>query len=224
MNDKILVVDDEESLRLTLKLKLKAAGFDVDVAEDGEAAIEKLKAGKFSAILLDINMPRMSGIEALGIIRQQFPQVETVMLTGFADFTTAIECLKNGARDYLVKPIDTTELITRLKSILRSKSSEQALFEVQRQYSSIFFNDMLGPLKNMRDSLDKALKLKGKSDSSQRDKLVQDVRDKCDKIAKEIQMLLEFSQTEIEKKTSEGTLINTTELAERLKQLRENIK
>ena len=224
MNDNILVVDDEESLRLTLKLKLKAAGFDVDVAEDGEAAIEKLKAGKFSAILLDINMPRMSGIEALGIIRQQFPQVETVMLTGFADFTTAIECLKNGARDYLVKPIDTTELITRLKSILRSKSSEQALFEVQRQYSSIFFNDMLGPLKNMRDSLDKALKLKGKSDSSQRDKLVQDVRDKCDKIAKEIQMLLEFSQTEIEKKTSEGTLINTTELAERLKQLRENIK
>ena len=224
MDDKILVVDDEESLRLTLKLKLKAAGFDVDVAEDGEACLEKLKHQKFSAVLLDINMPRMSGIDALAIIRQQYPQVETIMLTGFADFTTAIECLKNGARDYLVKPIDTTELITRLKSILRSKSSERALFEVQRQYSSIFFNDMLAPLKDMRESLDKALKMKGKSDATQRDKLVRDVRDRCDKIATEIQMLLDFSQTEIEKKTSEGGLINTTELAERLRRLREKAK
>lgn len=224
MDDKILVVDDEESLRLTLKLKLKAAGFDVDVAEDGEACLEKLKDQKFSAVLLDINMPRMSGIDALAIIRQQYPQVETIMLTGFADFTTAIECLKNGARDYLVKPIDTTELITRLKSILRSKSSERALFEVQRQYSSIFFNDMLAPLKDMSNSLDKALKMKAKSDATQHDKLVRDVRDRCDKIAKEIQMLLDFSQTEIEKKTAEGGLINTTELAERLRRLREKAK
>ncbi len=224
MNDKILVVDDEESLRLTLKLKLKAAGFDVDVAEDGEACLEKLKDQKFAAVLLDINMPRMSGIDALAVIRQQHPQVETIMLTGFADFTTAIECLKNGARDYLVKPIDTTELITRLKSILRSKSSEQALYEVQRQYSSIFFNDMLEPLKDMRNSLDKALKMKGKTEASQRDKLIREVKDQCDKIAKEIEMLLEFSQREIEKKTSEGRLINTTELAERLKQLREKVR
>jgi len=223
MNDKILVVDDEESLRLTMKLKLKAAGFDVDVAEDGEAAIEKLKSQKFDAVLLDINMPRMSGIEALGVIRQQFPQTETIMLTGFADFSTAIECLKNGARDYLVKPIDTTELITRLKSLLRSKSSEQALFEVQRQYSSIFFNDMLGPLKEMVEALDRALKPKGKSDTTQRDKIVKEARDKCEKMAKEIQVLLDFSSTEIEKKTKEGISINTTELAERLKKLRENM-
>jgi DNA-binding response OmpR family regulator len=224
MNDKILVVDDEESLRLTMKLKLKAAGFDVDVAEDGEAAIEKLKAQKFDAVLLDINMPRMSGIEALGIIRQQFPQTETIMLTGFADFSTAIECLKNGARDYLVKPIDTTELITRLKSLLRSKSSEQALLEVQRQYMSIFFNDMMGPLNEIVASLEKAVKLKSKSDASQREKLIQAAHSQCEKMVKEIQMLLNFSRDEIEKKSSEGATINTTELAERLKALRESFK
>lgn len=224
MNDKILVVDDEESLRLTMKLKLKAAGFDVDVAEDGEAAIEKLKLQKFDAVLLDINMPRMSGIEALGIIRQQFPQTETIMLTGFADFSTAIECLKNGARDYLVKPIDTTELITRLKSLLRSKSSEQALFEVQRQYMSIFFNDMMGPLKEITESLDKALKLKSKSDSPEREKLIKAAHGRCDTMVKEIQMLLNFSRDEIEKKSAEGSTINTAELAERLKKIRESSK
>src|SRR3989338_1369982 len=122
MNEKILVVDDEESLRLSMKFKLKSAGFDVDVAEDGEIALEKLKLQLFDVVLLDINMPRMSGLEALTLIRQQYPQTEAIMLTGFADFSTAIECLKNGARDYLVKPIDTTELVTRLRSLLRSRS------------------------------------------------------------------------------------------------------
>ncbi len=224
MNDKILVVDDEESLRLTMKLKLKGAGFDVDVAEDGEAAIEKLKLQKFDAVLLDINMPRMSGIEALGIIRQQFPQTETIMLTGFADFSTAIECLKNGARDYLVKPIDTTELITRLKSLLRSKSSEQALLEVQRQYMSIFFNDMMGPLKEIAESLDQVLKLKGKSDTTKREKLIKEAHSRCDRIVKEIQLLLNFSRDEIEKKSAEGIAINTAELSERLKSIRESSK
>ena len=221
MNDKILVVDDEESLRLTMKLKLKAAGFDVEVAEDGEAALEKMKAQKFDAVLLDINMPRMSGIEALGIMRQKYPQTEAIMLTGFADFSTAIECLKNGARDYLVKPIDTTELITRLRSLLRSKSSEQALIEVQRQYTSIFFNDMLEPLKEIKSSLDKVLKLKGKSESTEREKIIQTLRDKCEKMSKEIQMLTEFSRTEVEKKSSEGTAIDATVLAEKLQKIRD---
>lgn len=224
MNDKILVVDDEESLRLTMKLKLKAAGFDVDVAEDGEAAIEKLKTQAFDAVLLDINMPRMSGIEALGIIRQQFPQTEAIMLTGFADFTTAIECLKNGARDYLVKPIDTTELITRLRSLLRSKSSEQALYEIQRQYTSIFFDDMQQPLKEIQNDLDKALKMKGKSDATERDTLIKDARTRCEKMSKQIQILLDFSRTEFEGKKAEGTPINTAELAERLQKIRESHK
>lgn len=222
MNDRILVVDDEESLRLTLRLKLKAAGFDVDVTEDGESAIEKLKTQAFDAILLDINMPRMNGIEALSIIRQQFPQTEIIMLTGFADFTTAIECLKNGARDYLVKPIDTTELITRLRSLLRSRSSEQALYEIQHQYASIFFEDMRGPLNEIQNDLNKVLKLKRKSETTERDKLIRDARARCETISKKIQMLLDFSRTEFEGKKAEGTPINFSELAEQLQKIRES--
>jgi DNA-binding response OmpR family regulator len=214
MNERILVVDDEESLRLTMKLKLKAAGFDVDVAEDGEAAIEKLKLQEFDAVLLDINMPRMSGIEALGIIRQQFPKTEAIMLTGFADFTTAIECLKNGARDYLVKPIDTTELITRLQSLLRSKSSEQALFDVQRQYTSIFADELLEPLKKVQSALEKAAKLKEKSESAERETLINETREKCSVMEKVVQTLLDFSRKEFEgKKTDES---NAADLSKRI--------
>ncbi|MCX6142600.1 MAG: response regulator [Ignavibacteriales bacterium] len=71
MNERILVVDDEEDLRLSLKFELKSAGFEVDVAADGEGALEKLSAKQADVVLLDIDMPRMSGIEALAIIRHR---------------------------------------------------------------------------------------------------------------------------------------------------------
>ena len=99
MNQTILIVDDEESLRLTLRLRLAAQGFTILLAEDGEAALEQLKTSTVDLVLLDINMPRMDGIEALGHITTMYPNVEVVMLTGFADFTTAIDCLKKGAKD-----------------------------------------------------------------------------------------------------------------------------
>lgn len=149
MNNTILIVDDEESLRLTLRLRLVAQGFEVLLAEDGEKALEQLKANRIDLVLLDINMPRMDGIETLGHIAQMYPGVDVMMLTGFADFTTAIDCLKKGAKDYLVKPIEVTELITRVKSALRARSSEKALRDLQTAFMSTFLHDMLNPLKTV---------------------------------------------------------------------------
>ncbi len=146
MKDKILVVDDEDSLRMTLKLRLQAADFDVQVAQDGEEALEVLKKGSIDLVLLDINMPKMDGIETLGNVARDYPWTEIIMLTGFADFSTAIECLKKGAKDYLVKPIEMTELITRVRATLRAKTSERAFKELQQRYMSTFFHDLLGPL------------------------------------------------------------------------------
>jgi DNA-binding response OmpR family regulator len=210
MNEKILVVDDEESLRLSMKFKLKAAGFDVDVAEDGEVALEKLKTELYDVVLLDINMPRMSGIEALGLIRQRHPQTEAIMLTGFADFTTAIECLKTGARDYLVKPIDTTELVTRLRSLLRSRSSEKALQEVQQQYTSVFLHDMLEPLAKVQELIDRAIQM---SDRKERTKVLSEARATAGIMSGKLQRLVEASKT---------TQDNPVELAAWLKSIRNN--
>ncbi len=210
MNEKILVVDDEESLRLSMKFKLKAAGFDVDVAEDGEVALEKLKNESYDVVLLDINMPRMSGIEALGLIRQRHPHTEAIMLTGFADFSTAIECLKTGARDYLVKPIDTTELVTRLHSLLRSRSSEKALHEVQKHYTAVFLHDMLEPLKKVQQVLDQAA---GSTDTKERNKLLSDARTAAGTMTRKIQDLLDASKASQE---------NPEELAARIRTIRGN--
>ena len=146
MEGRILVVDDEDTLRLTLKARLSSGGFEVDTARDGEEALEKLKAGTFDVVLLDINMPRMDGITTLGVVTEMYPKLDVIMLTGFADFSTAIECLKAGAKDYLVKPIDTTELITRMRSLLRARVSERALEELKKEHADEVLDDLLGPL------------------------------------------------------------------------------
>ena len=121
MNERVLVVDDEEDLRLSLKFKLKSAGFDVDVAADGEEALEKLEAKQADAVLLDISMPRMSGIEALTLIRQKYPQTEIIMLTGMQDVRTAVECMDKGAFYYVTKPYYDSDLLGLIERALERK-------------------------------------------------------------------------------------------------------
>jgi DNA-binding response OmpR family regulator len=154
MKEKILLVDDEDSLRLTLRLRLNDAGFDVRDAADGEQAIAVLEAEPVDLVLLDINMPRMDGIETLGLIMQAHPTIDVIMLTGFADFSTAIDCLKKGAKDYLVKPIEVTELITRVRSILRAKNAERSLGVLQRRHNSAVLFDVLPGLFSLQSIID----------------------------------------------------------------------
>ena len=219
MNERILVVDDEESLRLSLKFKLKSAGFDVDTAIDGEEALEKLKAKQADVVLLDINMPRMSGIEALTIIRQTYPQTEAIMLTGFADFSTAIECLKIGAKDYLVKPVDTTELVTRLRSLVRSRSTELALEEVHREYLAFFSEELADPLKKIDSMLEQASKLPGDAEK-ERKKTLSGVRDIVEKLKAKIELVVDVAGHALESGASGDQGVSPTELIEKLREIR----
>ena len=219
MNERILVVDDEESLRLSLKFKLKSAGFEVDTAVDGEDAIEKLKSRGVDVVLLDINMPRMSGIEALTFIRQTYPQTEAIMLTGFADFSTAIECLKIGAKDYLVKPVDTTELVTRLRSLVRSRSTERALHEVHQEYLGFLSEDLIDPLKKVQTMLDQIMKL-GADAEKERKKLLSGVKEITNKMETKLKLLTDFTK-KASTATASGDEENTAaHLTEHLKGIR----
>ncbi len=218
MNERILVVDDEESLRLSLKFKLKSAGFDVDVAVDGEDALEKLKTRPVDAVLLDINMPRMSGIETLTMIRQLYPQTEAIMLTGFADFSTAIECLKIGAKDYLVKPVDTTELVTRLRSLVRSRSNERALQEAHLEYLGFLTDDVLDPLRKIQSSLEQLAKIPGDAEK-ERKKALASAREAADKIEAKVKVLAGFAKEASEAAEGSGEA-SATQLTEHLKGIR----
>ena len=114
----LLYVDDEDQLRLLVKDQLSHEGYTVDTADDGDVAIELLKKHpKFDVVLLDIRMPRVSGIEVLKFIRQQKIPSRVVMLTAVDDLSVALEAVKNGANDYLTKPYDLDNLLDCLNRV-----------------------------------------------------------------------------------------------------------
>jgi DNA-binding NtrC family response regulator len=110
----ILLVDDEKDFVEMLSMRLEDAGEKVTPAYDGNMCLEKLKGTPIDVVILDIKMPGMDGIQALREIKSRYPLVEVILLTGHGTTETAIEGMKLGAFDYLLKPADFEEL----KSIL----------------------------------------------------------------------------------------------------------
>jgi DNA-binding NtrC family response regulator len=115
---RILVVDDEDTLRTVLSQELNGEGYEVDTAADGQIAIDTLKNKQFELILLDIKMPNVNGFEVLKYIKQNHPKLKVIMLTGFADLKNAIESKKLGAEDFVSKPYDLVDLITTIERVL----------------------------------------------------------------------------------------------------------
>ncbi|MFK7824742.1 MAG: sigma-54-dependent transcriptional regulator [Oligoflexales bacterium] len=124
---RILVVDDDEILRLTVKLALEPNGYTVDEAVDGLEAVEKVKKnGNYQVCLLDVNMPRMNGMEALQRIKEMYPQIFCLILTAHSDVKDAVRAIKYGAYDYLEKPVDTDQILEMIESAKRANSLVEA--------------------------------------------------------------------------------------------------
>lgn len=114
MTRKILIVDDEEPVRKTIQLQLKGTGMEVLEAEDGEkgiALLDSQNALDVSAIICDVRMPKINGVEAVAYFRREYPAIPVIVLTGFPDAKLATEFMKEGAFDYLVKPVEKEKLI-----------------------------------------------------------------------------------------------------------------
>src|SRR5271170_723431 len=116
---KVLIVDDEPSIRRALRTTLGTLGFDIEEAVTGEQALPLLRAFNFDAVLLDINMPGMGGIEACREIRRQFPRVAVLMLTVRDSEDDKVEALEAGADDYVTKPFPIRELVARVRAAVR---------------------------------------------------------------------------------------------------------
>ncbi len=115
---RILIVDDELIVRDSLKEWLEVeGGFSADMADSGAKALEMLKTGSYNLMLLDIKMPGMDGVEVLEKAKEIFPNLPVVMMTAYATVETAVEAMKTGALDYLIKPFDPDILIPRLMGI-----------------------------------------------------------------------------------------------------------
>jgi DNA-binding NtrC family response regulator len=113
---KILLVDDEERFLATTQKLLTKKGFDAITASSGAEALETLTRRNIHVVFLDVKMPGMDGNETLKQIKAQFPLVEVIMLTGHATVESAIDGLKSGASDYLMKPTSIEDLIEKAKA------------------------------------------------------------------------------------------------------------
>ncbi|MCB0754266.1 MAG: sigma-54-dependent Fis family transcriptional regulator [Flavobacteriales bacterium] len=115
---KILIIDDERSIRNAIREILEYEKFTVDEAEDGLSGVVKVKGGKYDVILCDIKMPKMDGMEVLERILLLAPDTPVVMISGHGDIETAVDLLKHGAYDYIPKPLDLNRLLVSVRNAL----------------------------------------------------------------------------------------------------------
>jgi len=131
---KILVVDDEKNVLLTVAAILQQEGYDVDAAADGAAALQAIRAGHYDLVLTDLKMPGADGLAVLEEVRNTSPATVTVMMTGYGSVHTALEAVQRGAYEYLLKPAEVTDLKAAVaRSLERKRFSEiDTLYRISR--------------------------------------------------------------------------------------------
>ena len=144
---KMMLVDDEERFLETTRKILVKKGYEVFTAISGAVALETLRTKNVHVVILDVKMPGMDGIETLKAIKRQFPLVEVIMLTGHATVESAVEGLKSGATDYVMKPADIEDLIQKAEEAF---SKRQVLEEKIRVAQTRSF--MKSPREILRDT------------------------------------------------------------------------
>jgi two-component system, OmpR family, alkaline phosphatase synthesis response regulator PhoP len=120
---RVLLVEDEAGLRLTLSDRLVSEGYAVETASDGEAGLAHASSGAFDLIVLDVMLPRMNGLDVCREVRQRGVSTPILMLTARGQVVDKVVGLKLGADDYLTKPFETIELMARLEALLRRRPS-----------------------------------------------------------------------------------------------------
>lgn len=134
---KILIVDDEQAVRHTLARILQSAGLDATTADTAEQGLAFLETTRFDLIFMDIRMPGITGLEALDRIRARFPGLPVVLFTALPDLDSAVEALRRGATDYLLKPLKPEVVIDRAKAILLTQLRERRKREIQAQIDTL---------------------------------------------------------------------------------------
>jgi DNA-binding response OmpR family regulator len=129
----ILIVDDEANLRRSLAMILQHAGYQVTAAGDAAEALRYLEAGEFHLAFLDIKMPDMDGMTLLTEIHEKYPSMPVFILTAHATLETAVQALRFGARDYLLKPLDPEVILKRADEVLEEQRLPQRRRELTDQ-------------------------------------------------------------------------------------------
>ena len=145
MKSRVLVVDDEESIREFLEIMLRKEGYEVTCAEDGQKALDVVKKKTIDLIISDLQMPNMTGIELLRHVRDQYPEMLFMMITAFGTTETAVEAMKLGAYDYITKPFKIDEVRINIANALRSRNLEVENRTLKKELSKEYsFQNLVG--------------------------------------------------------------------------------
>lgn len=133
----ILVIDDESVVRTTLARILQQAGFEVTTAENGEQGLAFLEGAGFDLVYMDLRMPGLNGLDVLNLIHTRYPTLPVLLFTAQPDVSSAVEALRRGATDYLLKPLKPEVIIERTKIVLASQQRERRKREITDQIESL---------------------------------------------------------------------------------------
>jgi two-component system, OmpR family, response regulator MtrA len=133
----ILIVDDEDRLRLSLSLILQKENYHVETAANAEEALDRLKLHEYELMFLDLNLPGRSGIELLLEVHKQVPQMPVLILTAHAALESAIQAIRLGARDYLIKPVEPVVILDRVEEILAEREQPARKKEIVGQMQAL---------------------------------------------------------------------------------------
>lgn len=152
---KILIVDDERAIRYSLKEILEMEGYTVETAENGLEGLEKARKEKYDAIFCDIKMPQMDGTEMLSKLVEEGIETPVIMVSGHADISTAVDCIKRGAFDFIEKPLDLNRILITLKNATDKASLVK---ETKILKKKIYGREMVGesqPIGHLKDMIQK---------------------------------------------------------------------
>ena len=122
---KILVIDDEESIRTTTSAILEEEGYEVDMAENGKEAIRKSNADLYRVALIDFRLPDMDGTELLTALRETTPKMVKIMVTGYPTLENAVECVNKHADAYFVKPVNYENLLSTIRELIQKQQESK---------------------------------------------------------------------------------------------------
>ena len=152
---RLLVIDDERSIRNSLKEILADEGYEVDVAEDGATGCEMAEKEKYNAIFCDIKMPNMDGLEVLDRLNEEGVDSAVIMISGHGDIDTAVECIKKGAFDFIQKPLDLNRILITIKNATDKVSLVK---ETRILKKKVYGQEMIGesePIMKVKEMIEK---------------------------------------------------------------------
>jgi len=149
---KILIIDDEKNIGEVIKLLFEKENYEVEIVQTGEEGIDKIKNDFFDVIISDIKLPDTSGMKILKMVKEIHPEIPIIMITAYASTSTAIEAMKLGAEDYIIKPFDIEELRIIVKKAYEKKKLEIENKKLQRLIEERYsFENIIGKSKQMRE-------------------------------------------------------------------------